>query len=153
MSLTKEQFLQVIDFTPLVAIDLLLINDRQQVLLGKRLNRPAKNYWFVPGGRIVKNETIRQAFDRIVVKETGLTLDFEKAELSGAYDHIYEDNTFGEKGINTHYVVLGYRYRLEGTPAISIDSQHEQVKWWDLEKLMAHPEVHENTKRYFAEFI
>lgn len=150
MSLTKEQFLSVIEFTPLVSIDLLIINEQKQVLLGKRLNRPAQNYWFVPGGRIVKNETIPEAFDRIVRKETGLDLAFEKAELAGAYDHIYDDNTFGEKGIGTHYVVLGYRYRLHGTPEIVIDSQHDQVKWWNLDELLSHPQVHENTKRYFA---
>lgn len=149
MSLTKEQFLSVINLTPLISIDLILINEQKQVLLGKRLNRPALNYWFVPGGRIVKNETIRQAFDRIVRKETGLDLEFEKAELKGAYDHIYDDNTFGEKGINTHYVVLGYRYCLKGTPEIIIDSQHDQVKWWNLDDLLAHPQVHENTKKYF----
>ncbi len=47
-------FLKVIDAAPLVTIDLIIRNPKSDVLLGKRLNRPAQGFWFVPGGRIRK---------------------------------------------------------------------------------------------------
>ena len=56
MFLDKNTFSTVIASTPLVPIDLVVKNHQSQVLLGQRLNRPAQGFWFVPGGRILKNE-------------------------------------------------------------------------------------------------
>lgn len=41
---------------PLVSIDLMIKNAQDQMLWGRRNNRPAQGYWFVPSGRICKNE-------------------------------------------------------------------------------------------------
>ena len=47
--LDKEVFSSVIENTPLVSIDLVVKNKYGQTLLGKRLIKPAKAHWFVPG--------------------------------------------------------------------------------------------------------
>ena len=39
----------------------LIYNGNKEVLPGWRNNLPARNYWFVPGGRIYKDESIRNA--------------------------------------------------------------------------------------------
>ena len=70
----EKKILEIIEATPLVSVDLIIRNPFQKVLLGKRTNRPAKGYWFVPGGRILKNETIYQALKRISEVEVGLNL-------------------------------------------------------------------------------
>lgn len=69
MFLDQTTFSTIIACTPLVSIDLVVTNANGQVLLGQRLNRPAKNYWFVPGGRILKNESLAQAFKRLTRDE------------------------------------------------------------------------------------
>jgi len=109
--ITNEQFLNIIDSTPLVSIDLVIENECGEFLLGKRLNKPAQGYWFVPGGRIRKNEMITDAFSRISLAELGNALNINDAELLGAYNHIYDDNYLGKQGINTQYVVLGYKIK------------------------------------------
>ena len=58
-------FLKVIDAAPLVSIDLIIRNPKSEVLPGKRLNRPAQGFWFVPSGCIRKNERIAEALERI----------------------------------------------------------------------------------------
>ena len=65
MKQEDELVLKIIDATPLISIDLIILNSNDEILLGKRNNRPAKGYWFVPGGRIRKNETLKQALSRI----------------------------------------------------------------------------------------
>ncbi len=40
----QNDFLRIIELTPLVSIDLILKSNDDKYLLGKRLNRPAKNY-------------------------------------------------------------------------------------------------------------
>ena len=59
--LDRETFIEVIRHTPLVSIDLIVTRDDGCVLLGQRLNEPARNYWFVPGGRIYKDEPLAHA--------------------------------------------------------------------------------------------
>ncbi len=145
----NEKFLEIIDSTPLVSIDLIVEGKNENYLLGKRINRPAKGYWFVPGGRIRKNETLSDAFIRISSIELGIELDYSKAVLLGAYDHIYEDNFHSRNCINTHYVALGYKVSISDDALLKIDDQHSEIKWWSKYDLLKNTNVHNNTKNYF----
>ena len=146
-SVTDEQFLDIVDATPLVSIDLIIRNERGEVLLGWRVNRPAQNSWFVPGGRIRKNERVKEALQRISQRELGMAIN--DAKLVGVFDHIYEDNFLGTPKVNTHYVVLGFAAELSSSTALTADEQHGELKWWGVNDLLASHDVHENTKAYF----
>lgn len=145
-----NRFIEIIDSTPLISIDLILEDREGRILLGKRINRPAKDYWFVPGGRIIKNEKIFDAIKRISSTELGTTILISNAELLGAFDHIYSDNYFGKNGINTHYVVLAYKINVQNGLEVITDSQHSETKWWTKRDLLNNSDVHQNTKNYFA---
>ncbi|HCL5083878.1 TPA: GDP-mannose mannosyl hydrolase, partial [Salmonella enterica] len=69
MFLRKEDFAAVVRTTPLIALDFIVENDQGEILLGQRLNRPAQGYWFVPGGRVCKDETLEAAFERLTQAE------------------------------------------------------------------------------------
>jgi len=56
----------VIRLAPLVAIDLIIRDPQDRILLGLRNNEPAKGYFFVPGGIILKDEPLAEAFVRIM---------------------------------------------------------------------------------------
>ena len=71
MFLDKETFSSVIKAAPLVSIDLVIKNKQGQTLLGERLNKPAQGFWFVPGGRILKDESLADAFKRLATEELG----------------------------------------------------------------------------------
>src|SRR4051812_43513883 len=146
--LNDTDFLHIVDATPLVSIDLILRNERGEILLGQRANRPAQGLWFVPGGRIRKNERVNEALQRISQRELGVTIS--NAKLLGVFDHIYPDNFLGAPGVNTHYVVLGMAAELAGNLHFIADDQHSELKWWTEAALLASDAVHENTKVYFA---
>ena len=55
MYLSRNQFSNIVRKTPLIAIDLCILRDRK-ILLGKRLNAPAKDFYFVPGGGYLELE-------------------------------------------------------------------------------------------------
>lgn len=147
--MNPDVFLNVIDKAPLVSIDIILKNEAGKVLLGYRNNRPAQGFWFVPGGRVRKNETLEQAMSRISLAELGFEISISDTKLIGAYNHIYDDNFKGAPGINTHYVALGHAVNLPKDQAIIFDSQHEQIKWWAISELLDCDAVHHNTKAYF----
>lgn len=149
--MNRQRFLEIIDSTPLVSIDLIIEDRNGSILLGKRVNRPARGYWFVPGGRITKNERLADAIQRISSTELGTTLSMSDVQLLGAYDHIYDDNFLGVDSINTHYVALAYRIKLKDDLTIAPDHQHSEFKWWPKHDLLNSPDVHQNTKAYFAD--
>ena len=110
MYLSKSEFAKVIESTPLISIDLCILKNRK-LLIGKRINPPAKNYFFVPGGRIFKSELKKDAFRRILKNELGLVLRPNKERLIrelGVYEHFYNNNFLDNKKFSTHYVVLAY---------------------------------------------
>lgn len=147
--MNNEKFLEVIDSTPLVSMDLLIEDKQGRVLLGKRLNKPAQGFWFVPGGRIRKNETLSDAIVRISKAELGVEITLSKALLIGVFDHIYDDNFAGAEGINTHYVAMGYQVKLSDDFQVKTDEQHSEIHWWSKDDLLQDESVHKNTKLYF----
>ena len=148
MNLPPKTFTTLIQHTPLVSIDLIIYNPSHQILLGKRRNRPAQGYWFIPGGRIFKDETQAQAFQRISQAEIGLTLNIQDSELIGSFDHIYPDNVFGTD-FSTHYVALGRKLYLASAQIQLPKEQHDSYCWLTEEALLNHPDVHPNVKLYF----
>lgn len=133
---------------PLVSIDLVVRNPQEEALLGQRLNRPAQDFWFVPGGRIRKDERIPQAFSRLAREELGLSLVFETAAFLGVYEHHYSDNFSGTE-FSTHYVVLAYELVLDlSLPALPAE-QHGHYRWWPTTELLTSPDVHLHTQWYF----
>lgn len=147
--LSPDDFARVIRLTPLVAIDLIVENAEQRILVGRRLNQPAKDFFFVPGSRISKNETRAMAFQRITLEELGVRVPLEQARLLGVYDHIYPTNRFDQPGYGTHYVVLAHQLQLALDPKSLPTDQHGEYLWLSPKDLLTHPRVHENTKAYF----
>lgn len=149
MFLDKSRFTTVIDTTPLISIDLVVLDIEGHALLGKRLNRPAIGYWFVPGGRITKNESLLDAFNRITLNELGEAFSITDADLLGPYDHFYDDYVFGE-GVSTHYVALAYILRLtKPLSKLPIDIQHCDYRWFTKTELLSSDSVHKHSKLYF----
>lgn len=147
MYLPQENFTKIIQQTPLVSIDLVIENSQKQILLGYRNNRPAKGYWFVPGGRILKDETMVQAFQRLTENELGTAYKIGQAEFLGPYEHFYNDSVFDE-AISTHYVVMGYKLILDIELSDLPKEQHHQFKWFSHEALLNTDNVHRHTKWY-----
>jgi colanic acid biosynthesis protein WcaH len=149
MKLDSATFLKIVELTPLVSVDLILRNDQDEILLGFRRNQPAKNCWFVPGGKILKDERNSAAIRRISLAELGFMLDPSSGRFKGVYEHLYPDNFAGVVGISTHYIVLAHEFHLKSDVLISGDEQHAELRWWRVSDLLADPAVHENTKAYF----
>lgn len=146
--LEYELFKTIVKHTPLISIDLVIRNDKGEALLGQRLNRPAKNYWFVPGGRIFKDESFEDAFKRITFEELGVQTSLGEAIFLGVYEHFYNDN-FSEVDFSTHYVVHGYEIQINLQQLRLPTIQHNSYKWFDVVTLLNSTTVHQYTKNYF----
>ncbi len=143
----NELFATIIEFTPLISIDLILKNEKDQILLGLRKNEPAKGFWFVPGGRVLKDESISDAFKRISRNELGIEYNLDQSKFIGVFEHFYDNSFYGDS-FSTHYIALGFVLQFDGN-TIGKKEQHEEYRWFDIDELMNDPTVHKYTKNYF----
>ncbi|MCA1922427.1 GDP-mannose mannosyl hydrolase [Buttiauxella noackiae] len=148
MFLSAEDFATVVRATPLISIDLIVENQAGEFLLGQRTQRPAQNFWFVPGGRVQKDETLERAFARLTEAELGTSFTLPDGEFYGVWQHFYNDN-FSGADFSTHYIVLGFRLRVDAEHLPLPKAQHSDYLWLTPEQLLAHDDVHENSRAYF----
>jgi colanic acid biosynthesis protein WcaH len=147
--LPPDIYKRVVELTPLVSVDLVLRDPDRRILVGLRMNRPARGYWFVPGGRVGKNETFRQAFRRLTEEELGASLAFERGRFLGVFEHLYDDNFAEEAGYGTHYVVVAYEVPVRCEElALPACDQHSAYLWLTEREIVARSDVHDNTKAY-----
>ena len=140
-----DLFKTIVEHTPLVSVDLIIKQDNK-ILLGKRVNNPAKGYWFTLGGRVLKNESIKEAIHRIGKQELDIIIDTNPSFM-GVFEHMYEDSIF--KDVSTHYVNLGYEIEVSDLEDLPKE-QHSEYRWFGLDELIHSDEVHKYVKDYFT---
>ena len=145
--LDKKTFKSIVKNTPLVSIDLCLVY-KDQILLCKRNNKPLKDSWFTPGGRVYKNEFWHECLIRVAETELGLKVnDIDEFKLMGLWDHFYSDSIFGDS-ISTHYLNLPHYIVFDEKPILKLDQQHDKMKWYDISKVAIDNNFHEYIRNY-----
>ena len=153
MFLELNNFENIVKYSPITAIDLCILNENNELLLGKRINPPAKNFLFVPGGRIRKGEKISIAIRRILKDEINFQINdenLEKVNFLGIFEHFYDDNFYGNKLFKSHYVVLAYSINIKlltKTKTKIINDQHEYYIWYGSDK-NKEIKIHQYVKDY-----
>lgn len=146
MHLDKDRFKQLVEYGVLFSIDIVLLDNQNRILLGKRVNPPAKGFWFVPGGRVYKNESLTKAFNRICMAELGQEFEYHQACLLGLFDHFYEDSVFGAD-VSTHYVNAPYLIMANNIKALSLPKQqHHSYRWQNINEIEQDDSVHQYSK-------
>lgn len=140
-----EEFKTVVEYAPLISIDLITIFE-DKVLLGKRVNKPAKDFYFTTGGIVRKNESFQEAKKRIAKDELGIELT-QETKFIGVFEHFYDDSIFEE--ISTHYVNHGYLVKIREKIINIPKEQHSEYKWFSIKELLNSNEVHKYVKDYF----
>ncbi|KYJ86982.1 GDP-mannose mannosyl hydrolase [Sulfurovum riftiae] len=138
-------FRDIIENTPLVSLDL-VVRQGEKILLGKRLNKPAKGYWFTIGGRILKNEKLDHAMQRIAKDELGVQLN-GTPRFIGVFEHLYDDSIYD--GVSTHYINLVYETEIDDLPDLPRD-QHDTYRWFTVGELLESEDVHRYIKEIFV---
>ena len=146
----REHFVELLRGLPLVSVDLVLVRGGTESLLGLRTNRPAQGSWFVPGGRILKDEPRADALKRVAARELGIAdVAGLKPQLLGVFEHFYPDCFAGDIGVSTHYVVIAYRIDVPlGFEVPGCDNQHAELRWWPIAEAAANTDVHRYTRDY-----
>ncbi|WP_227357580.1 NUDIX domain-containing protein [Haladaptatus salinisoli] len=128
MSENKQQipdneWATIVENVPLVSVDLVIRHDGG-IVLGFRKNEPAKGEWFVPGGRVFKNEKLNDAVARVAKEELGTTVTIERQ--LGVYEHFYETSEVA--GVESkHYLANAFLVKTD-TDKLDTDDQHAEFR-------------------------
>lgn len=128
---TDDEYRRVIELMPIPCVDVVIFNDGGEFLLGRRRNRPAQGQWWIPGGRIKKNEGLgeRAVIDR-VRDETGLIV--KRPRFLTIYDLRFPDSAFGPPA---QCISLLFTARVDGPTTPRVDSQHSEFRWVSRDQL------------------
>lgn len=130
MSVTPEMFKKFLAVLPITTVNILIVKG-DEVLLVKRLNEPAKGFWYSPGGIIRKGESVEENALRVCREESGLKVKLKG--LLGVHDEYWEKGYFTE---NLQLVTVCY----SATPLsgeLRPDWQSSEVKWFPIDELPA----------------
>lgn len=152
--LSDREFTRAVAALPLVSIDICVTDPDGKLLLGKRNNAPARDWWFTPGARIRKNEAIADALVRVLRDELALPEAMAaRATLMGAWDHFYPDSAF-DANTSTHYVNLPHWLQLTQhesatmRPPQGMNEQHGDWHWLAAGVALCDPTVHPYVQSY-----
>jgi len=143
--LPDSTFKTVIDSTSLISIDLLVKKDNK-ILLGKRINKPAQGCFFSVGGRIHKNESIKDAMMRIAKHELNIELKLTP-KFIGVFEHFYDNGVY--ENISTHYINLAYELNVDDEMLNLPNKQYNEYQWFRLKELLESKQVHKYVKDCF----
>ncbi len=121
---------------PLVCVDV-VITDGKSFLLAKRTNEPEKNKWWIPGGRLLKNELLKEAAGRLLKQETGLKGKID--ELLG-FDEIFHSPGYFP-GTTAHNVAFIFKANVSRNGKLKLDKQNSDAKWFSKINSSWHPYV------------
>jgi len=118
-------FLKTFKNVPRLAINLIVTDKQNKVLLTRRNIEPSKGCWHFPGSYLLKNELIAEAQARIARDELGLELKKnESISLLG----VFEDMDGDPRG---HVIDVMYGFKLDNGREVGSTKESLEVKFFD----------------------
>lgn len=114
---------QIVNCIPIVCVDGFIIDNERKILLMKRNNYPAKGEWWVPGGRVLKDELLKDSIRRKIKDETDL--DVISLEQVGITETIFE---------NKHTINICFKIQTSSYN-IKLNDEHSDYFWYDSDNL------------------
>ncbi len=112
---------------PVPAVTALVLNEENQILLGRRAVEPAKGGWCLPGGFMETGETIEEAALRELKEETGIN-----GRIVSFVGFFYQESIYYGS-----IIIFGYRVEMmDGV--LKADDDMEALQYFELDDL---PEV------------
>ena len=109
-------FLKTFAYAPRMAVSLIIESKKKEVLLARRAIAPLKGKWHLPGGFVLKGESINECIKRVASKELGLRVNPSSATLLGLFDDL-------DKDPRGHVIDAIYKLKISAFPKTTEETQ------------------------------
>ena len=124
----KETFYKdIIQSIPILCVDIIIKNEKEEFLLIKRSNQPLKGEFWLVGGRINQGEYAEDAAQRKLMQEVGIQKD--KFKFVGVYEGIFDVDPFDKVDNTYHTIGLVFEIQINSQTEINLDEQSSEWKW------------------------
>jgi len=142
-----DVFASIVEYLPTVSLNLIVENSRGEFLFVMRSKQPVKDYWWLPGGRILSGESIPGAAQRILREETSIDARvewvlpeyvmevFELGELDAQERALYSGDIE-----RFHYLTIPVYLKADGAADVAVDSQSTHFAW-SRDNISTHPYI------------
>lgn len=108
----------------------IIINEKDEILVGTRVNEPAKGTYDLVGGFMDLYETGEEAMYREIKEESGIDADASKLRYLFS-----RPNQYPYSGITCHTIDLFFEYRIDSDTTIQAMDDISGLKWIPLKDL------------------
>jgi colanic acid biosynthesis protein WcaH len=132
----EELYLQILANVPIACVDIAIVS-HGSVLMVKRKDAPARGQWWLPGGRVLKGEMMREAAIRKAREEVGIACNV--GPIIHTAETIFPD---GPAGIPVHSInSCFFMYPASDQVEPRLDGHHAGYKWVNRIPGTLHPYV------------
>jgi len=134
----QELYNQILREVPIACVDIAIVAGGS-ILLVRRQDAPAAGQWWVPGGRVLKGEKMKETARRKAREEVGL--DCHVGPIIHTAETIFED---GPHGIAVHSInscFLLYPVLPAAETRVCLDGHHGGFRWVGTVPRGLHPYV------------
>ncbi len=124
--LPSSLFNEIMKSLPIVSVEALIVT-ADGLLFLKRKIKPAKGEWWLPGGRIRKNESLLDALRREVKEETKLELT--DCRLINVYSRVFPER---------HDITIAYLCTCKGN-YVTLNEEHSEYAFFKQLPIDLHP--------------
>ena len=123
----EQDYKKIVEQIPIVCIDAVIMNQKGQYLLIRRKNEPLLGEYWVPGGRLLKNESLHDAVLRKVSQELGI--ESRIIMPLGVYEDFFDKSPLNpESGLHTISIVF---LLMAVSDDVRLDDQSDDWGWFD----------------------
>jgi len=122
MYIEQSKYNEILKIMPITCVDVCIVKDNK-IFLAKRNNEPCKGQFYIPGGRVIKNEELKDTAHRKALEETGL--DCYILKMINVETTIY---TTGINQIPTHNINICFKATIK-TGNIVLNSENSEYIW------------------------
>ncbi len=121
----NKLYKQILEVIPVPCVDAVVVH-QGAFLLGKRTNHPKKGHWWIPGGRVLKGESLEGAISRKLREELGIKKFSIKKQLWTASTPFKRS----QQGPPSHTINTAYLVTVPTKTLGKGDAQHGNFQWF-----------------------
>lgn len=118
-------------------VDIVLLNESQEILLGRRVAFPHPNWWII-GGRMLPGENFEQAASRNVSRELGLRISPSRFQYLCTFSLVWAKRAQPPQENGTHTISITMIITLRNREVALIETkpeEYESLKWFKLQEI------------------